>query len=344
VDGEKHDAKKGIIIATGSVPVDLPFLPVDETRVVTSTGALALSKVPERLVVIGGGVIGLEMASVWSRLGSKVTVIEFIDQVAGATADADVAKETQKLLKKQGIEFHLKRKCTSADIPDDVNAPVTLHTEAAAGGSPKSFEADVVLVSVGRRPFTDNLGLESAGVELNERKQVTINESYETTAKGVYAIGDVVRGPMLAHKAEEEGVAAVEIISTGSGHVNLDAIPSVIYTDPEVAWVGKTEQELKAEGIKYKAGKFPMLANSRARANGTTDGFVKLLADAETDRLLGAHIVATNAGELIQELVLAIEHEACSEDIARTSHAHPTLSEAILEAAHMTYSGKAIHF
>jgi len=329
---------KNIVIATGSEASALPFLPFDEKRIVSSTGALDIAKVPERLLLVGGGVIGLEMGSVWSRLGSKVTVVEFLDQIA-FPADRDVASNFQKILMKQGIAFEMKRKVTKADVGA---GSITLHTEAAEGGSPKSFEADVVLVSVGRRPFTKGLGLESVGLALNKRGQVDVDDHLRTSVPNIYAIGDVVRGAMLAHKAEEEGVAVAETIAGSVGHVNYDAIPSVIYTHPEVAWVGKTEEELKAAGVKYKVGKFPMLANSRARTNNDADGFVKMLADAETDKLLGVHIIAAGAGELIQEPALALEYGASSEDIARTSHAHPTLSEALKEAALATFQ-KPIH-
>jgi dihydrolipoamide dehydrogenase len=324
---------KNIIIATGSEPSSLPFLPVDEKRIVTSTGALDINKIPERLVLVGGGVIGLEMGSVWSRFGSKVTVIEFLDQIA-FPSDREVSQQFQKILTKQGLAFEMKRKVTKADIGPKT---ITLHTEAADGGSPKSFEADVVLVSVGRRPYTKGLGLESVGLAVNKRGQIDVDDHLRTAVPNIFAIGDCVRGAMLAHKAEEEGAAVAETIAGSVGHVNYDAIPSVIYTHPEVAWVGKTEEELKAAGIKYKVGKFPMLANSRARANLDTDGFVKMLADAETDKLLGAHIISGSAGDLIQECALALEYGASAEDIARTSHAHPTLSEALKEAALAAY-------
>jgi len=338
---ESKIATKNIIIATGSDVVELPFLPFDEKRVVSSTGALSLDKVPEKLVLVGGGVIGLEMGSVWSRLGSQVTVVEFLDQIA-FPADKEVAKEFQKVLKKQGLKFEMKRKVTKADIGKD---KITLHTEAAAGGSPKSFDADVVLVSVGRKPVSKNIGLEEVGVKVDDRGCVDIDEHWRTSVPNIYAIGDVVKGPMLAHKAEEEGVAVAELLASGHGHVNFDAIPSVIYTHPEVAWVGKTEEELKDAGVKYRVGKFPFLANSRAVTNQDTDGFVKVLADAKTDRILGAHIIGANAGELIAELTLALEYGASSEDVARTCHPHPTLLEAIKEAAlAATEGGKTINF
>jgi len=331
---------RNVVIATGSAPTELPFLKFDEQRVVSSTGALEFGAVPESLVVVGGGVIGLELGSVWSRLGADVTVVEFTDQVA-FPSDREVAKEVHKLLKRQGIKFELKRKVVGADVHD---GHVALRTEAAAGGSPKELRAERVLVSVGRRPFTDGLGLDTIGVRTDARGCVEIDDQWQTNVPHVFAIGDVVRGPMLAHKAEEEGIAVVEhIAKPGSGHVNLDAIPSVIYTSPEVAWVGKSEEQLKEAGVEYAVGKFPFMANSRARTNATTDGFVKLLADKRTDRLLGAHIVGVNAGELIQELVLALEYGASTEDVARTSHAHPTLSEALKEAA-LAAHAKPIHF
>eukprot|EP01108_Squamamoeba_japonica_P002270 TRINITY_DN2068_c0_g1_i2.p2 TRINITY_DN2068_c0_g1~~TRINITY_DN2068_c0_g1_i2.p2 ORF type:complete len:281 (+),score=158.55 TRINITY_DN2068_c0_g1_i2:512-1354(+) len=279
------------------------------------------------------------MGSVWSRLGAKVTVVEFLDQIA-FPADKDVSTQFQKILKKQGLNFEMKRKVTAADIGEK---SITLHTEAAAGGKPKSFEADVVLVSVGRKPYTKGLGLDNVGVKVNERGMVEVDEHLRTNVDNIYAIGDVVPGAMLAHKAEEEGVAVAETLAGGVGHVNYGAIPSVIYTSPEVAWVGQTEEELKAAGIKYKAGKFPFMANSRARANLSTDGFVKVLTDAETDRVLGAHIIGDAAGDMLQALVAIIEYGGSAEDVYRTCWAHPTVSEAIKEAALIASFGKAIH-
>jgi len=294
------------------------------------------------MIVIGGGIIGLEMGSVWSRLGSEVTVIEFTGRIA-AGADSDVAKEFQKILQNQGLKFLLNTKVTSAVVrPSDNIVDVTV--EDAKGGNQQQFQANVVLVAVGRRPFTDGLGLKEVGVKVNDKGVVEVDSHYKTNIPSIRAIGDVIPGPMLAHKAEEEGIAVAEdIVSPGSGHVNYSAIPSVVYTWPEVAWVGNTEDELKAKGIKYNIGKFPFKANSRARTNADTEGFVKFLADSQTDKLLGAHIIGPDAGELICESVLAIEYGASSEDIARTCHAHPTLSEAVKEAAMNTH-GKCIHF
>jgi len=340
--GNQTIKAKNIIIATGSEVAPLPGIQIDEKLIVSSTGALSLSSIPKRLVVIGGGVIGLEMGSVWNRLGSEVTVVEFTGRIA-AGADGEVAKEFQKILTKQNMKFQLNTKVTSAVVKNGV---VEVTTEDAKGGNQQKFETDIVLVAVGRRPYIDGLGLKEVGVKVNERGivQADSHHGFKTNIPSIRAIGDCIPGPMLAHKAEEEGIAAVEdLVSPGSGHVNYTAIPSVIYTWPEVAWVGLTEDELKAKNIKFRTGLFPFKANSRARTNADTDGFVKLLADAETDKLLGAHIIGPDAGELISESVLALEYGASSEDIARTCHAHPTLSEAVKEAAMATYS-KPIHF
>ncbi|OAA54492.1 dihydrolipoamide dehydrogenase [Niveomyces insectorum RCEF 264] len=338
--GETTLTGKNIIVATGSEATPFPGLEIDEQRVVTSTGALALSKVPESLVVIGGGIIGLEMGSVWSRLGAKVTVVEFLNQIGGPGMDAEMAKMAQKLLKKQGIDFKLGTKVLSGDTSGD---KVKLEIDAAKGGKQETIEGDVVLVAIGRRPYTAGLGLENIGLDVDERGRVVIDSEYRTKLPHIRCIGDVTFGPMLAHKAEEEGVAVVEYLKKGYGHVNYGCIPSVMYTHPEVAWVGPTEQDLKAQGVAYKVGTFPFSANSRAKTNLDTDGMVKILADAQTDRLLGVHIVGPNAGEMIAEGTLALEYGASSEDIARTCHAHPTLAEAFKEAAMATYS-KAIHF
>ena len=338
-DGGSEKIKaKNIILATGSEVTPIPGIEIDEKQIVSSTGALELSKVPGKMVVIGAGVIGLEMGSVWSRLGADVTVVEYMDKVL-ATMDADVSKETKKILEKQGLKFKLATKVVSADKSAK---GVKLSVEPAKGGDKEEIDADVVLVAIGRRPYTENLGLDKIGVELDERGRIPINGKFETSAKGVYAIGDIVSGPMLAHKAEEEGIAAVEFIAGQHGHINYDAIPGIVYTYPEIASVGKTEQELKDAGIAYNSGKFPFLANSRGRANGETDGFVKILADKKTDEVLGAHIVGANAGELIQEIVIGMEFKAAAEDIARTSHGHPGLSEAVKEAALATFF-KPIH-
>jgi dihydrolipoamide dehydrogenase len=337
--GETSVSGKNIIIATGSEASPFPGLEIDEKRVVSSTGALSLEKVPESLAVIGGGIIGLEMASVWSRLGAKVTVIEFMDQIGGPGMDTEVAKSIQKILKKQGINFKTSTKVVNGDTSSE---KVKLNLDAAKGGKEESLDADVVLVAIGRRPYTGGLGLENTGVEVDERGRVVIDSEYRTKVPHIRCVGDVTFGPMLAHKAEEEAVAVIEYIKKGYGHVNYGCIPSVMYTFPEVAWVGQSEQDLKKAGIKYRVGTFPFSANSRAKTNLDTDGMVKMIADPETDRLLGVHIVGPNAGEMIAEGTLALEYGASSEDIARTCHAHPTLAEAFKEAAMATYS-KPIH-
>ncbi|MBA3813372.1 MAG: dihydrolipoyl dehydrogenase [Alphaproteobacteria bacterium] len=328
---------KKILIATGSVSASLPGIEIDEETVVSSTGALNLKAVPEHLIVVGGGYIGLEMGSVWSRLGAKVTVIEFMDRLV-PQMDLELSTALQKSLVKQGLEFRLStrvlgiRKHQKKSIID----------VESNGGGKQELQADVVLIATGRKPFTDGLGLEKIGVALNKQGFIVVNEHYETSTSGIYAIGDVIPGPMLAHKAEEEGTAVAEIMVGQAGHVNYGAIPSVIYTSPEVASVGQTEEELKDQQIPYKVGKFPFLANSRAKAVGDTEGFVKILAHAYTDRVLGVHIIGPDAGTLIAEATLALEFSASSEDIARTCHAHPTLSEAVKEAA-MAVEGRAIH-
>ncbi len=337
VAGTAYSAKH-VVIATGSESVALPGVEVDETHIVTSTGAIALANVPKHLVVIGGGYIGLELGSVWRRLGAEVTVVEYLDRLV-PTMDGEIATAFQKILAKLGLKFILGTKVTGATKRDD---GVSLTLEPAKGGAAETLEADIVLVAIGRRANTDQLGLEKIGVALDERGRVKTDGHFATNVPGIYAIGDVIAGPMLAHKAEEEGVALAEIFAGQAGHVNYGAIPGVVYTWPEVASVGKTEEELKAEGIAYKVGKFPFMANGRARAMGDTDGFVKLLADKATDRLLGAHIIGPDAGTMIAELVLAIEFGASAEDVARTSHAHPTLNEAIKEAA-LAVDGRALH-
>lgn len=331
---------KNIIIATGSDVAGIPGVPVDidEKIIVSSTGALEFTKVPEHLVVVGGGVIGLELGSVWSRLGAKVTVVEYLDKILGGM-DGEVSKQFQRMLAKQGIDFKMSAKVTGVE-KSGKGAKVTF--EPVKGGEAVTIEADAVLISTGRRPYTDGLGLAEAGVALDERGRVAINDHWQTNVAGIYAIGDVVQGPMLAHKAEDEGVAVAEIIAGQKGHVNFDVIPSVVYTQPEVASVGKTEEELKAAGIEYKIGKFPFTANGRARAMLHTDGFVKILADKATDKVLGAHILGYNAGEMIHELTVLMEFGGSSEDLARTCHAHPTMSEAVREAAMATYD-KPIH-
>jgi dihydrolipoamide dehydrogenase len=336
--GSDKIAARHIIIATGSDVSPLPGVEIDEKQIVSSTGALELAAVPEHLVVIGGGVIGLELGSVWRRLGAKVTVVEYLDRVL-PTHDGEISKQAQRIFEKQGIEFKLATKVTGAKLG---KKDVTLSLEPAAGGEATEVTADVVLVAIGRRPFTTNLGLENIGVTLDKRGFIPVDSHFQTSVPGIYAIGDVIGGAMLAHKAEEEGVALAEILAGQAGHVNYNAIPGVVYTWPEVASVGKSEEQLKAEGIDYKVGKFPFTANSRARANGDTDGFVKLLADARTDEVLGCHIIGPLAGDLIGEVVLGMEFRAAAEDIARTSHAHPGLGEAIKEAA-LGVAGRAIH-
>ena len=317
-----------IVIATGSQPASLPDVEIDEDRIVSSTGALALKQTPKHLLVVGGGVIGLELGSVWARLGAQITVIEFLDHIIPG-ADREVGKNFQRMLKKQGMEFRLSTKVTGIEKS---GKGLKVSIEAATGGAPEVLEADVALIAIGRKPYTDDLGLEAAGVA-TDRGQIVTDPHYRTNVEGVYAIGDVIAGPMLAHKAEDEGVALAELLAGKAGHVNYAVIPGVIYTSPEVAWVGKTEEQLKDEGIAYKAGKFPFAANARAKVAGNTEGFVKVLADAATDRVLGVHMIGPDAGTMIGEAALAMEFGASSEDIARTCHAHPTLSESLKEAA-----------
>ncbi|MDR3521250.1 MAG: dihydrolipoyl dehydrogenase [Acidocella sp.] len=337
VAGAAYTAKN-FIIATGSDSVPLKGVEVDEQRIVTSTGALELNAVPKHLVVIGGGVIGLELGSVWRRLGAEVTVVEFLDRIT-PTMDSEISTAFQKILAKQGFVFKLGAKVTGAKV---TGKGVTLTVEPAKGGAAETIEADVVLLAIGRYAYTAGLNLEAAGVAVDERGRVKTDAHFATNVPGIYAIGDVITGPMLAHKAEDEGVAIAERLAGQAGHVNYDAIPSVVYTWPEVASVGKTEEELKAAGVAYKVGKFPFTANGRARAMGATDGFVKILADAGTDRLLGAHILGPDAGTLIAELTTAIEFGASAEDVARICHAHPTLSESVKEAA-LAVEGRALH-
>lgn len=340
-DGKVQEVEaKNIVIATGSDVAGIPGVDVafDEKVIISSTGALELEAVPDHLVVVGGGVIGLELGSVWARLGAKVTVVEFLDKILGPM-DGEVSKQFQRMLEKQGIEFKLSAKVTAVE-KSGKGAKVTF--EPVKGGDAQTIEANVVLVSTGRRPYTDGLGLKEAGVEVDDRGRVAINDHWQTNVSSIYAIGDVVKGPMLAHKAEDEGIAVAEILAGQAGHVNFDAIPSVVYTQPEVASVGKTEEELKAAGIEYKSGKFPFTANGRARAMLHTDGFVKILADKATDRVLGVHILGYGAGEMIHEATVLMEFGGSSEDLARTTHAHPTMSEAVREAALATFA-KPIH-
>jgi dihydrolipoamide dehydrogenase len=336
--GERTLATRNIVIATGSDVATLPGIAIDEKRIVSSTGALALSPAPKTMVVIGGGYIGLEMGSVWQRLGTKVTVVEFLDRILPGM-DGEVSKQMQRILAKQGMAFRLGTRVTAA-TPG--KSGVALALEPAAGGKAETLEVEIVLVAVGRRPFADGLGLREAGVAMDAKGRVVTDDHMCTNVPGIYAIGDVIAGPMLAHKAEDEGVAVAELLAGQKPHVNYDAIPGVVYTWPEVASVGKTEEQLKEAGVAYRAGKFPFTANGRARAMNATDGFVKILADAGTDRVLGVHILGPDAGHLIAEAALAMEFGASAEDVARTCHAHPTLSEAVKEAA-LAVDGRPIH-
>jgi dihydrolipoamide dehydrogenase len=329
---------KSIVIATGSTVAPLKGITIDEKRIVSSTGALSLPKVPGKLLVIGAGVIGLELGSVWRRLGAEVTVVEFLDRILPGM-DGEVVKQFQRLLEKQGFAFKLGHKVTGVDSS---GAKLKATVEPAAGGTAETLEADVVLVAIGRIPYTKNLGLDDAGIKTDSRGRIEIDDHFATAVQGVYAIGDAVRGPMLAHKAEDEGVAVAEIIAGKAGHVNYDVIPGVVYTTPEVASVGKTEEELKEAGVNYTTGKFPFTANGRSKVNQTTDGFVKILADAKTDRVLGVHIVGREAGEMIHEAAVLMEFGGSAEDLARTCHAHPTRSEAVKEAA-LSVGKRAIH-
>ncbi len=338
VDGKDIVETKNIVIATGSDVAGLKGVEVDEKQIVSSTGALVLDKVPETLVVIGAGVIGLELGSVWARLGAKVTVIEYLDRILPGM-DLETAKNFQRLLTRQGFTFKLASKVTGAE---KTKTKVKLSVEPAAGGAAETIEADTVLLAIGRVPYTNGLGLDEVGVKRDGKGRVEVGDHFETNVPGIYAIGDVIRGPMLAHKGEDEGIALAEILAGQAGHVNYGVIPSVVYTTPEIAAIGKTEEELKAEGVDYKAGKFLFLANGRAKANQTTDGFVKILADAKTDRVLGAHILGAQAGELIHEVAVLMEFGGSAEDLARTTHAHPTLAEAVKEAA-LAVAGRAIH-
>jgi dihydrolipoamide dehydrogenase len=331
-------AAKSIIIATGSDVMPLPGVAIDEKQIVSSTGALALGQVPKTMVVIGGGYIGLEMGTVWRRLGAEVTVVEFLDRILPGM-DGEISRQMQRILGRQGLKFRLSTKVTAAKAG---KGGVTLTLEPAQGGKAEKIEAETVLVSIGRRPYTEGLGLEAAGVALDERGRVKTGAGFATSAAGVFAIGDVIAGPMLAHKAMEEGAACAELIAGQRPHINYDAIPGVVYTWPEAASVGKTEEELKAAGVAYKVGRFPFTATPRARANAFTEGFVKILAEAKSDRVLGGHIVGADAGNLIHEIALAIEFGASAEDLARSTHAHPTLNEAVKEAA-LAVDGRPLH-
>jgi len=335
---EKVIQTENTVIATGSVSVSLPGVEIDEKIIVSSTGALKLEKVPKKLVVVGGGYIGLEMGSVWSRLGSEVHVIEYLDHITPGM-DKEISNEFMKILKKQGINFHMQHKVEKIKKNNNNAVVSTISSE----GTKKDFECDVVLISVGRKPNTEGLNLQKIGVELDEKKRVKTDKNFKTNQDNIYAIGDVISGPMLAHKAEDEGIAAAENIAGQSGHVNYDTIPGVIYTSPEVASIGKTEEQLKELNVKYKIGKFSFMANSRAKAIDDTDGFVKILADEKTDKVLGAHLIGPHAGELIGEIGIAMEFGGSSEDIARTCHAHPTHTEAIKEAA-LAVDKRPIHY
>jgi dihydrolipoamide dehydrogenase len=337
VEGMKVEARN-IVLATGSEVTPLPGVTIDEERIVSSTGALDLDVVPDHLVVIGAGYIGLEMGTVWRRLGSRVTVVEFLDRVTPGM-DGEISRAFQRLLTSQGMTFRLSTKVVGCDASGE---KVKVVVEPAQGGAQETLDADVVLVAIGRRPYTSDLGLDQAGVLLDEKGRIATDGHWRTNVPGIWAIGDAIQGPMLAHKAEEDGVAVAESIAGQKPHVDYNLVPGVVYTAPEIAAIGRTEEQLKAEGVAYKVGKFPFLANSRARATGQTDGFVKLLADAQTDRVLGCHIIGQDAGTLIGEIAVAMEFGATSEDIARTSHAHPTLEEAIKEAALATFA-KPIH-
>ena len=333
---------KSIVIATGSDVAKLKGIEIDEQRIVSSTGALALDKVPEKLLVIGAGVIGLELGSVWRRLGAQVTVVEFLDGVLPGM-DGEIRRQAQRLFEKQGMIFKLSSKVTAVDTSGKrLKAKIEPAKVGASGGAAETIEADMVLVAIGRVPYTEGLGLDAVGVKRDERGRVVVDHYYATSVPGIWAVGDVIAGPMLAHKAGDEGVALAEILVGQAGHVNYDAIPNVVYTYPEIASVGKSEEELKAAGVAYSVGKFPFAANGRAKVNLTTDGFVKILADAKTDRVLGVHLVCADAGNMIAEAVIAMEFGASAEDIARTCHAHPTLPEAVKEAA-MAVAKRTIH-
>ncbi|MFH4973476.1 hypothetical protein AB6A40_000185 [Gnathostoma spinigerum] len=336
---EKLNAKN-ILIASGSEVTPFPGIAIDEKEIVSSTGALSLSKVPEKMVVIGAGVIGCELGSVWQRLGAQVTVVEFLGHAGGMGIDMEVAKNFQRILSKQGLKFLMNTKVMGAKKE---GGKIVVNIEAAKGGSAKTLDADVLLVCVGRRPYTKDLGVENVGIKLDDHGRIPVNKRFQTSVQSIYAIGDVIAGPMLAHKAEDEGIVCVEGIAGAPVHLDYNNIPSVIYTHPEIAWVGKSEEQLKAENVQYNIGKFPFSANSRAKTNNEPDGFVKVLGDKKTDRLLGAHIIGPNAGEMIAEAVIALEYGASCEDIARVCHAHPTLSEAFREANLSAFCGKAIN-
>jgi len=341
-DGEVTEVvnTKNIMVATGSEVTPFPGIEVDEETIVSSTGALSLKQVPEKMIVIGAGVIGVELGSVWSRLGSQVTAIEFLGHVGGMGIDMDISKSFQRIMTKQGIKFKLNTKVMGAKKE---GGKITVSVEGVKDGKTEEMEADVLLVCVGRRPYTSNLGLTELGIELDNRGRIPVNTRFQSVLPNIYAIGDCIAGPMLAHKAEDEAIIACEGMVGGPVHIDYNCVPSVIYTHPEVAWVGKNEEDLKGEGVEYTVGKFPFAANSRAKCNNDTDGLVKILGDKKTDRLLGAHIIGPGAGEMINEAALAMEYGASCEDIARVCHAHPTCSEAFREANLAAWSGKAIN-
>merc|ERR1740137_504234 len=337
---EEKVSAKNILIAVGSEVTPFPGIDVDEETIVSSTGALSLKEVPEKMIIIGAGVIGVELGSVWSRLGSQVTAVEFMGHVGGMGIDMDVSKNFQRIMVKQGLKFKLNTKVTAAKKE---GGKITVSVESVKDGKVDTIEADVLLVCVGRRPFTNNLGLEELGIEKDDRGRIPVNSRLQTVIPNIYAIGDCIHGPMLAHKAEDEGIIAAEGMLGAPVHIDYNCVPSVIYTFPEVAWVGKSEEDLKSEGVEYAVGKFPLAANSRAKTVNEAEGMVKILSDKATDRLLGAHIIATGAGEIINEAALAMEYGASCEDVARVCHAHPTYSEAFREANIAAWQGKAIN-
>jgi len=342
-DGQVQEVvnTKNIMIATGSEVTPFPGIEVDEESIVSSTGALSLKQVPEKMVLIGAGVIGVELGSVWSRLGTEVTAVEFLGHIGGMGIDMEISKNFQRVMTKQGLKFKLNTKVTGATKKAD--GKISVAVEGVKDGKTSELEADVLLVCVGRRPYTQNLGLEELGIELDNRGRVPVNSRFQTVVPNIFAIGDCIHGPMLAHKAEDEAIIAAEGMAGGPVHIDYNCVPSVIYTHPEVAWVGKSEEDLKAEGVEYSVGKFPFAANSRAKCNNDTDGLVKAIADKKTDRLLGVHIIGPGAGEMINEGALAMEYGASCEDIARVCHAHPTCSEAFREANLAAWAGRAIN-
>ncbi|CAF3699938.1 unnamed protein product [Adineta steineri] len=342
-DGSNETLKaKHILLAVGSEVTPFPGINIDEETIVSSTGALSLKQVPKKMVLIGAGVIGLELGSVWSRLGAEVTCVEFLSHIGGLGIDMEVSKAFQKILTKQGLKFKLDTKVTGAEKS---SGGISVTVEGAKGGNKETLDCDTVLVCIGRRPYTNDLGLDSVGIQMDKRGRIEVDKNFQTSCKGVYAIGDCIQGPMLAHKAEDEGIICVESIATGhEPHIDYNCVPSVIYTFPEVSWIGKSEEQLKQEGIKYKTGRFPMAANSRAKTINEAEGFVKVLSDDKTDRILGVHMINSVAGELINEAALAMEYGASCEDVARVCHAHPTWSESFKEANLQAYSGKAINF